>query len=149
MGVDMKVSQKFTKMSKIYEMFCPSDVQCDFTTAALHNQYLAESKGGIHKFKYSQQFDGKYNGYSVGKHYMDLTIKMWLEDVNKRKLYEDFGEPVVVSKTLLVPIELIMENDTTHWKWPMWFLSKIFDVEIEDIRIIRQHFPNIQQSLVE
>lgn len=42
-----------------------------------------------------------------------------------------------------------MENDTTHWKWPMWFLSKIFDVEIEDIRIIRQHFPNIQQSLVE
>lgn len=54
---------------------------------------------GQPKFAYfERRSNGKYNGYAVGKHWMDATIAMWREDIdsgllNRQELYDDPNIP--------------------------------------------------------
>ena len=130
----MKVSKKFLKMAEVYKIFCPTDISVDFSEKALESQYLSESKGGIYKFHYNEKNNGVFNGFSLGKHFMDLTIKMWLEDINLQNLVDNND----VSKTLLSIFEIInVSNVKNEYKYPSWFLSKIFPITEEFINNIR------------
>ena len=83
-----KVSNKYLKMSQVYCIFSSSwkDV-LDFSDESLVEMYKYESTGSSIKNPLT-------NGFYVGKQWMDVTIKMWREDLNqkllrKEELYKD------------------------------------------------------------
>ena len=83
-------------MAEIYRAFVPNEPCYDFSPKAAEQMYLFESTGKP-KLQVTDRVDGKYNGFLVGKHWMDATIKMWKEDIksgllNKQELKDDFPE---------------------------------------------------------
>jgi hypothetical protein len=80
-------------MSEVYRLFAGDHCTLDFSLNAAQEAYLFETtgKGNLKRGVFS---DPPYNGYAVGKHWMDATVKMWREDIRKgllmrRELYED------------------------------------------------------------
>lgn len=136
----MKISKKFLRMSEIYKLFCPNHLIVDFSEKSLIQQYQSESLGGQHKFAYSTRINAEtYNGYAVGKHFMDLTVKMWKEDINLSDKYETLTGDQQISKTLLLLHEIVFEKINHEWKWPSWFLGLVFNIpfeKIDDIRLV-------------
>lgn len=86
-------------MSEIYRKFCPTEPCYSFDEYMAKEMYSFESTGSP---KLSLTSDQR-NGFLVGKHWMDATIKMWREDI-------EIGN--------LTPDELLVD-------FPEWFLKKI------------------------
>jgi hypothetical protein len=78
----------------------------DFSDEAALRMYKAESLGGSHKFPYYENIDGKFNGYALGKHFMDLQLKMWKEDIQSGILFKY----ELLDDSNLVPINEFIQN---------------------------------------
>ena len=98
----MKVTRKWIRMSKIYQQFCPVEDCYDFGPTSEQEMFLHESTGKPKLSLVDRKF-GKYNGFVVGKHWMDVTVKMWKEDIDNGLLNRDE-----------------LEKD-----FPLWFLQKV------------------------
>jgi hypothetical protein len=85
-----RISKNWLKYQPIYRLF--SEDHFDFSDEAALDAYLWETRGqGNHKLGVCEN---KTNGYVVGKHWMDVTIRMWREDIKsgvlkKEELYQD------------------------------------------------------------
>jgi hypothetical protein len=89
----LKVSPKFFRMSEIYRHFSePWAHLCDFSDEARHSMYRFESRGTPLP-PYSDP--RRLNGYQLGKHWMDVTVAMWKDDLAKGLLFrqELYSEP--------------------------------------------------------
>lgn len=87
-------------MSEMYKRFTWEEL--DFSEKSLYDMYMFESTG---KPELSL-LDRPVNGYLVGKHWMDSTVKMWNEDLRKGLLFR---------------FELEEE-------YPKWFLDKVLNM---------------------
>lgn len=80
------MTNKWLKMAQIYWMFA-RDGDFDFSPNAMQEMYDYESTGkghielGIYGFT--------TNGYYIGKHWMDVMIKMWRQDLGKTLFKEE------------------------------------------------------------
>jgi hypothetical protein len=86
-------------MVPIYEIFVRDFKSgLDFSEDMLYEQYLNESVGGE---------CSRNNGYHYGKKYMDVTIKMWREDISLGNLFlfELYDDPT----------------------FPDWWLDRVFN----------------------
>ena len=98
------MTERWKKMSEIYRIFADEE-NMDFSDKAAQEMFLWESegKGDLRQGIFPKE--GKYNGYALGKKWMDVTVKMWKEDLGKYlfkfELYED-------------------------GKYPHWWLDEIF-----------------------
>lgn len=95
----MKISKKYNNIAEAYRYFC-GNLNADFSESAMKDMYSYETFGHP-KIKYDQLYNGNYNGFAVGKHWMDVTISMWLEDLKsgnltKYELYSDASIPEFV-----------------------------------------------------
>lgn len=78
-------------MCSVYKIFSKDwENICDYSADCMHelNMYESEGKG---KCKWN-------NGYHIGKKYLDVTLKMWYEDIErgllfKHELYDDGKYP--------------------------------------------------------
>ena len=89
-------------MSEIYRKFCPNEPCYSFDENMASLMYQFESTGSP-KLILNERFNNQYNGFLVGKHWMDATIKMWREDIENGNLTTD---------------ELLVD-------FPEWFLKKV------------------------
>jgi hypothetical protein len=89
-------------MQPIYRYFAGDHENLDFSEQSALEAYLWETRGEGN-FKVGL-FEGKPNGYVVGKHWMDATVKMWLEDLNS------------IPK-LLHPYELLCDPELVEFRW--------------------------------
>jgi hypothetical protein len=78
----------------------------DFSDEAALKMYKAESLGGPHKFPYHEKTDGKFNGYALGKHFMDLQMTMWKEDIKSGILFKH----ELLNDSALKPINEFIQN---------------------------------------
>lgn len=81
-------------MQAIYQYF--GDIGLDYSEKAALEMFLFESKG-IGNLQLNL-FNCK-NGYANGKHWMDVTVAMWLKDIEIGILYikELYDEPELQS----------------------------------------------------
>lgn len=93
------MTYKWRKMAEVYKAF---NQEGDFSKEAAEAMYLYESRGG--------ELPGWDNGYYTGKHLMDVTVKMWKDDLNGK--LDDF--PLLTKKELY-------EDE----KFPHWWLDKV------------------------
>lgn len=92
----MKPSKKWRAMQPIYQAFAEGKEGLDFSEEAAEEMYLFESRGegNLRMGLFSGE---RMNGYAVGKHWMDATVKGWLEMIAEGtlfiwELYEWFPE---------------------------------------------------------
>lgn len=68
----------------------------DFSEQSAIDMFSFESTGKPKLNLTDRNSEGKFNGYLVGKHWMDATIAMWSEDIKRDlfrfELVEDFPE---------------------------------------------------------
>lgn len=93
----MKISKKWRKMGELYKQFCPKEECYSFNETSAERMFLFESTGHPKMNLTDKDDNGKFNGFLVGKHWMDATIKMWREDIEnglllKSELEKDFPE---------------------------------------------------------
>jgi hypothetical protein len=84
-------------MSEIYRRFAIDYPRADFSEQAAAEMYLHESTGAA-------LLDPKTNGFSLGKHVMDITVSGWLDEIPQGGL--------LVS-------ELLADG------YPQWFLERV------------------------
>ena len=98
----LKPTPKWLRMAEMYKRFVPDNCSCTFTDedAEALFEYESTGKGEFHHGIFGNP---PFNGYWVGKHWMDITIGMWKEDIGKTLFYSE------------------LEKD-----YPEWFLSKVF-----------------------
>lgn len=98
-----KISKKWWNTAEAYKYFAQGFGNLDFSDEAAQNMYNYESQGKP-LIKYNElQENGMYNGYAVGKHWMDVTLTMWKEDISdgillKVELLEDSEIPTKVKE---------------------------------------------------
>ena len=104
-GPPRGVSRKWWRMAAIYRRFGGESPALDYSEAAAVAMYGFESTGrGELKFGVIPVAPGgKLNGYAVGKHWMDATVKMWREDLRGMLLFRSELEP----------------------EYPAWFLERV------------------------
>ena len=90
----MRIGKNWLKMSEIYKRFAEYP-KADFSEAAAVEMYRHET--------YGDSVVSEWNGFALGKKWMDVTIAMWKEDIPKGLLAVD---------------ELRID-------YPDWFLSKV------------------------
>lgn len=73
-------------MSQVYRYF--SDESYDFSDQAAWDAFLWETRG-IGNMKINLFNGGKPNGFVVGKHWMDVHVKMWKEDIKRKLLFPE------------------------------------------------------------
>jgi hypothetical protein len=74
-------SKQWKKMAEIYEVFADDWKHvCDFSDDAAMEMYTFESRGIGNVSVASKRNNGLYNGFAVGKHWMDATIKIFPKD---------------------------------------------------------------------
>lgn len=85
-------------MQPLYRLFAGDSELYDFSEESALEQYVYESKGECSRSggPLSKDERGLFNGYSVGKHNLDLSLTEWNRDLNSRppllylcELYED------------------------------------------------------------
>jgi hypothetical protein len=99
-------SKQWYKMADIYKIFAEDwNHICDFSETAAMEMYKFESHGSGKISLTVKNENGVYNGYAVGKHWMDATVKMWKEDIKQGHLFvgELYKDP----------------------KFPHWFLERV------------------------
>lgn len=92
----MKISKKWLKMAEMYKRFATDFPSADFSRKSAEDMFIFESKG-------IQLLKGHNNGFAFGKKWMDVTLAMWKEDIEKGNLFIE---------------ELLHDN------YPKWFLKK-------------------------
>ena len=106
------MTERWRKMSEIYKIFAKGWNNLDFSEKAAEEMFQWESKGEGDLKQGIFSKGGKYNGYAVGKHWMDVMVKMWKEDMGKYifkfELYEDS-------------------------KYPHWWLDEVFGKEAVNV----------------
>lgn len=102
----MKISKKYKKISDAYLYFAKDFIDSsDTSDKAMIDMYSFETFGHP-KIKYSElQSNGTYNAYAIGKHWMDVTLSMWKEDlksgiITKNELYMDDEIPSFVKSII-------------------------------------------------
>ena len=92
------MTEQWLKMAEIYKIFVSDKNNMDFSEKAAQEMFKYEStgKGDLKQGIFIKK--GKYNGYAIGKKWMDVTLKMWREDIAsgllaKFELYEDGKYP--------------------------------------------------------
>lgn len=97
------MTKKWLRMAEMYKRFVPSNISCTFTKEDAEEVFKFESTG---KGNLSHGVFGTppFNGYWVGKHWMDITIAMWKEGIRDGILF--YSE---------------LERD-----YPDWWLRKVF-----------------------
>ena len=73
----MRTSRKWRKMAPLYKHFAGGDY--DFSDEAALAMFLFESRG-IGNLSLDLM-SAQPNGYAVGKHWMDVSVAMWNEDL--------------------------------------------------------------------
>lgn len=109
----LKISNKFKKMCEVYKIFADKDL--DFSLSAMEEMYNFETfgKGNISIEGFNAS-NNKPNGYAVGKKFLNITVSMWMEEIEKYGWY-----PV---------IKRIYSDDT----FPIWWLDKTFNSFFSD-----------------
>ena len=93
-------------MAEIYKIFAHDYLHCcSFDEKAAQDMFVAESLGKFLAYN-SKNENGKFNGYAVGKHWMDVTISMWAEDIKtgmlrKKEITDDPKFPLWWSEKIL------------------------------------------------
>lgn len=80
-------------MQPIYRYFAGEEDYLDFSEESAIRAYLWETRGEGN-FKSNLFNNDVKNGYVIGKHWMDVTVGMWLQDIRsgwlkKSELYEE------------------------------------------------------------
>ena len=83
-------------MQPIYRFFGGESERLDYSEESVQEMFLWESHG-IGELKICLFNDERVNGYMVGKHWMDVTVKLWREDIRKgmllrNELYDEFPQ---------------------------------------------------------
>lgn len=97
----VKPTKNWLRIQPIYKYFASDLDNVDFSDQAAIDAYLWESRG-IGNFKFGLFSNHIANGYVVGKHWMDVTIQMWRQDLKDG---------------LLSRIELYREPDFKNYHW--------------------------------
>ncbi len=76
-------------MSEVYRHFSKDWTGLNYSEQSLLELYISESHGGL---------CNPLNGFYIGKKYLNLTVNMWKEDIQKgllfkKELYEDSELP--------------------------------------------------------
>ncbi len=107
----MRISKKYKKIADGYLYFSKSYTNIDVSEKAMQDMHSFETFG-FPRIKYNEiQENGKYNAYAIGKHWMDVTIAMWREDIINGNLikFELLDDPEIPEfvKTIIpkLPIE--------------------------------------------
>lgn len=103
----MKPTNRWLRMAEIYKRFARPNAQiCDFSDKAAEAMFDFESQGigDLRLNLFNKMDDGKFNGFAIGKHWMDVTISMWKEEMRARLLF----------------IDELLED------FPEWWIKKIF-----------------------
>ena len=112
------MSPKFLRMAEMYKRFAPPQwvtpigkkkrrvIKLSFSKKSLKEMYEWEShgKGNLRVGGVFPSSNGVYNGYAIGKQWMDITIGMWRED--------NFLLPGITRYEL-------------KKEYPEWFLNKV------------------------
>ena len=81
MGVNkQKITLRWWKMADMYRRFAKDYQQADFGQAAATKMYLYESTG----VKLGPL--DTWNGFALGKKWMDVTVAMWRVDIQSKML---------------------------------------------------------------
>lgn len=102
-------------MADMYKYFAKEYIdKLDFGESALYNMHEFESLG--------RKLKDKNNGYLVGKHLMDLSIKMWKEDMLPKRHKAIINDKIysLVTGPTLNKKELYEDSSL-----PKWFLDKV------------------------
>ncbi len=85
-------------MCEIYKIFSKSWTSCTFTDEDMLELFLSESYGEVTCHH--------YNGFSIGKKYLSLSVNMWKEDIKIGNLF----------------LHELYQDDT----YPHWWLDSVF-----------------------
>ena len=83
-----KIPKKWLKMAEIYEMFIPEHLECTTTDNDKQAMYRFETFGEGNLEANLFQLEPPFNGYLIGKRFMDITVAMWREDIPQGILYK-------------------------------------------------------------
>ena len=75
-----KITPRWWKMADMYRRFAADYPQADFGPAAAREMYLYESTG------VKLGMLATWNGFALGKKWMDVTAAMWREDIQSKML---------------------------------------------------------------
>lgn len=78
----MKISKRWKETAEVYKHFTKGfSCSLDFSYDSALLMYSYESTG-LPVIQYHEvNGNGQYNGFAVGKHIMDITVAMWIEDM--------------------------------------------------------------------
>lgn len=102
----MKISKKYGAITEAYKFFANDfSGSADFSEQAKRDMYSYETFGAPVR-KYNIMYNGQYNGYAIGKHWMDVTLAMWREDIiagnlTKFELFNDNEIPEFVKNIVV------------------------------------------------
>lgn len=100
-----RISDRWRRMAEIYRSFSEGRPNLDFSEEAAAEMFVWESRGegNLALGLFNPRQDGRYNGYAVGKHWMDATVAMWRQDLRDGLLlYSDLKQ-----------------------EFPEWFLARV------------------------
>ena len=91
-------------MAEMYKRFAIDEPGMDFSEEAAQAMFDYESEG--HGDLSLSIFSNTRNGYAIGKHWMDVTISMWKEDLvfgtlTKQELIQDYPKWFLVKVGIL------------------------------------------------
>lgn len=92
----MKIGKRYKKILPIYQYFAGEHNNLDFSEQAMLDMFLWETHGKG-RLKISLFNKNVINGFAIGKHWMDVTIAMWNEDIKsgllrKHELYDEYPD---------------------------------------------------------
>lgn len=103
------MTKRWLEMSKLYKRFAePWKDSCDFSDEAAKAMFDYESNG-IGDLSLSIFETNMPNGYAVGKHWLNVQVSMWREDLGKTLWFSE------------------LEKD-----YPRWWLESIFKDFIDE-----------------
>lgn len=85
----MKISRKWKRLKPIYRHFGGDSPNLDYSDKAALDAFTCETYGNPKITLGVMNKQEKYNGYFIGKHWMDVTIKQWLQDLGTGILFID------------------------------------------------------------
>lgn len=80
--LDRKISKKYLRLASVYRRFAGRNEPLDFSKEALIECYEHETHGKEVKSYYGKEAH-KNNGYIYGKWAKDVSVAMWIEDIQK------------------------------------------------------------------
>lgn len=97
-----KPSKRYREIAALYRRFAKDwEDCCDFSEQSLMDMYISESLGSI-RLEMTKNSEGKYNGYFVGKKWLDVMLATWAEDIRdgilfKSEILEEYDDPIITN----------------------------------------------------